>query len=177
MESAFIAEVIHPQTDQPVDAGQLGELVLTNLGRTGSPLVRYRTGDLVKADRSFHTPSEEAMPCVCGRFELALQGGILGRVDDMVIVRGVNVYPSAVEDVLRACGQVGEYQVRVSRSGPLAELSLLIEPDDQCTDVPGLVSRIHKSFQNALALRVAVEAVPVGSLPRFEMKAKRWVMS
>src|SRR5205807_184420 len=96
MENAYIAEVIDPATGKAVNAGQSGELVLTTLGRTGSPLLRYRTGDLVKTTLD--------TVCACGRSELALDGGILGRTDDMVIVRGVNIYPSAVEEVIRACG-------------------------------------------------------------------------
>jgi phenylacetate-CoA ligase len=176
MESGFLAEVIDAATGQAAEPGQTGELVLTNLGRTGSPLLRYRTGDLVRAGQSFHRPSD-TQSCHCGRHDLVLEGGILGRVDDMVIVRGVNVYPSAVEDVLRACGGVAEYQVKVRRSGPLAELVVMVEPEGAGADVPGLIARIQQGFQNAFALRVSVQAVPSGSLPRFEMKSKRWTVS
>src|ERR1700722_18476919 len=105
IESAYYAELIDPATGKAVPAGQMGELVLTTLGRTGSPLLRYRTGDLARAD---------SQPCVCGRSDLALIGGILGRTDDMIVVRGVNVYPSAVEEIIRAADEVLEYQVRVS---------------------------------------------------------------
>ena len=166
IESAYYAEVIDSATGKPLPAGQLGELVLTTLGRTGSPLLRYRTGDLVKAD---------SQPCSCGRCDLALIGGILGRTDDMIVVRGVNVYPSAVEEIIRATDAVLEYQVRVSTMQALTELSLQIEPKPECIDVPGLVGKLEKSFQTQFALRVTVTALPCGSLPRFEMKAKRWV--
>src|SRR4051794_16185182 len=88
LENDYIAEVIDPETMQPVEAGQIGELVLTNLGRRGSPLVRYRTGDLVRVD---------PQPCVCGSRFARLDGGILGRCDDMIHLRGNNVYPSALE--------------------------------------------------------------------------------
>ncbi len=166
IESAYYAEVIDPATGKSLPAGQLGELVLTTLGRTGSPLLRYRTGDLVKADSQL---------CPCGRCDLALIGGILGRTDDMIVVRGVNVYPNAVEEIIRATDAVLEYQVRVSTVQALTELSLQIEPKPECADVAGLVSKLEKSFQTQFALRVPVTAMPCGSLPRFEMKAKRWV--
>jgi len=168
LEPAYFAEVIDPVTAQPVAPGQRGELVLTTLGRTGSPLLRYRTGDLVK-------PAIRHHPCACGRHTFALEGGILGRTDDMVIVRGVNVFPSAIEDIIRACGDVAEYQVTVSNARSLTELSVQIEPTPGCPDSPALVKRLEKSFEDAFALRVPVKTVPAGTLPRFEMKAKRWV--
>jgi phenylacetate-CoA ligase len=179
MESGFVAEVIDPVTSRVVGSGEPGELVLTNLGRTGSPLIRYRTGDLVKA--APRAGGEEASaacdaPCACGRSDVVLAGGILGRVDDMVIVRGVNVYPSAVEHLLRACGGIAEYQVKVTRSGALTELEVVIEPDPSCQDVPALRARVRKSFQQAFALRIPLQTAPRGTLPRFEMKAKRWLV-
>src|SRR4029079_14450738 len=122
--------------------GEVGELVLTNLGRIGSPLLRFRTGDLVKPERNWAEPNESAAPCQCGRSDLVLEGGILGRVDDMVIIRGVNVYPTAVEDLLHSCGGIAEYQVRITRSGPLKELSLFIEPETGWTDQDGLLKRV-----------------------------------
>lgn len=169
IESAYFAEVIDPISGQP---SSNGELVLTNLTRTGSPLLRYRTGDLVKlATRN----SERGTPCVCGRHELALEGGILGRVDDMVIVRGVNVYPTAIEEILRGFREIAEYRVHVSHVQSLVELRLEIEPVPGWADVAGLIGRIGKAFETSLALRVPVVAVPTGALPRFEMKAQRWV--
>ena len=163
MESAYFAEIIEPGGTKPVAPGQPGELVLTTLGRIGSPLLRYRTGDLVKA----------AAPCGCGRQELALDGGILGRTDDMLFVRGVNIYPGAVEEIIRTTGEVAEFRVRVSTRQALAELRVEIEAATGCGDVAGLVARLEKEFQRQFALRVPVTAVK--ELPRFEMKAKRWV--
>jgi phenylacetate-CoA ligase len=168
IESAYYAELIDPATRKSVPTGTLGELVLTTLGRTGSPLLRYRTGDLARSD---------SQPCACGRNDLALIGGILGRTDDMIVVRGVNVYPSAVEEIIRATDDVLEYQMRVSTENSLTELSLFIEPKPACGGVADLVGRLEKSFQTQFALRVPVTAVPNGSLPRFEMKARRWVKS
>ena len=167
LESAYIAEIIDPATGAHLPAGETGELVLTNLGRLGSPLLRYRTGDLVKS--SLDTI------CECGRSELALEGGILGRTDDMVCVRGVNVYPGAVEEIVRAQGGVAEYQVKVSTTETLAQLALKVEALPEVTDTAGLVRALESGLQAALNLRVPVTLVPAWSLPRFEMKAKRWV--
>ena len=173
LEPTYFAEVIDPVTAKPVAPGQRGELVLTTLERTGSPLLRYRTGDLVKP---VHPPSIlDRHPCECGRHTLALEGGILGRTDDMVIVRGVNVFPSAIEDIILACGEVAEYQVTVNNTRALTELSIQIEPTLSCPESSALAKRLEKSFEDAFALRVPVKTAPAGTLPRFEMKAKRWV--
>jgi phenylacetate-CoA ligase len=165
LEEAYLPEIIDPETAEPVAAGGTGELVLTTLGRHGSPLIRYRTGDLVTAAES---------PCRCGHLDLALHGGILGRADDMVVVRGVNVYPSAVEEILRSAGGVAEYRVRISRNDALVEMSVEVEPDGE--DDNGLPKRLANLFQESLALRVPVKIVEPGALPRFELKAKRWMV-
>lgn len=167
LESDFIAEVIDPQTGQAVASGQTGELVLTNLGRLGSPVLRYRTSDLVKR--------AESLVCVCGSHEMALQGGILGRTDDMVTVRGVNLYPAAVEEIVRSCQGVGEYRVVFEKRRELAEVALEVEPSVDCQDCSTLGERLRKMLGIAFPLRIPVSVVPAGSLPRFEMKAKRWV--
>ena len=166
MESAYIAEVISTFDGRSVPPGGTGELVLTNLGRTGSPILRYRTGDLVERSAE--------CPCACGRYELALEGGILGRTDDMVVVRGVNVYPSAVEDVLRTFG-VAEYRVEIRTERALPELSIQVEPIPGHTDGAGLAHQIEAALNNAFSLRIPVSCVHSGELPRFEMKARRWV--
>ena len=166
IESAYVAEIVDPATGAAIEAGHIGELVLTTLGRTGSPLVRYRTGDLVK--RSLDTV------CECGSSDLALEGGILGRTDDMVVVRGVNIYPTAVEEIVRSVGGITEYQVNVNTSSPLAELRMKIEATPDCTDVAALISRLQQAFETAFSLRIPVTSVPPGALPRFESKAKRW---
>jgi phenylacetate-CoA ligase len=167
LEPGYLPEIIDPATGGGIPDGKMGELVLTTLGRAGSPLVRYRTGDLVKA--------AAANKCACGRSQLALEGGILGRVDDMLIIRGVNVYPTAVEEIVRQFPEIAEYQVCVSAAHTLAELSVRIEPIAGCANVDGLVHRLQRAFQSTFALRVPVAAVPAGSLPRFEMKARRWI--
>lgn len=169
MENAYIAEIIDPATGQHVPAGDAGELVLTTLGRLGSPLIRYRTGDLVRS-------SPDTL-CECGRSELALEGGILGRTDDMVCIRGVNVYPSAIEEILRTQGGVAEYRVHVKRSEALSELAIEAEPESSVPDAHAFAARLEAALQTTLNLRIPVSAVAPGSLPRFEMKAKRWVQS
>ena len=115
IESAYLAEVIDPATGKPAASG---ELILTTLTRAGSPLLRYRTGDLVRREGG-------SAKCECGRSSLRLVGGILGRGDDMVIVRGVNVYPSAVEGILRRFADVAEYQVHVSKTAALCERAVV----------------------------------------------------
>ncbi len=171
IEPAFYAEIVDMQSGATASPGARGELVLTTLGRAGSPLLRYRTGDLVKAQLR---PAGE--PCACGRHTLALEGGILGRVDDMIVVRGVNVYPTAVESIVRDFPEITEYRVRVTQLQSLTELKLEIEPASDCTDTKALVQRLQKAFQESLALRVPIEVAASGTLPRYELKAKRWVV-
>ena len=165
LEDDYIAEVIDPATTQPVPPGQVGELVVTNLHRWGSPVIRYRTGDLVRVDPK---------PCPCGRTWLRLDGGILGRTDDMISIRGNNFYPSALENVLRRFTEVVEYRVEVDASAPLAELRVEIE----VSPAGGLVGaefaqRVAAAIRNELLFRAEVIAAPPGSLPRYEMKAQR----
>lgn len=164
IEEAYIPEVIDPATERLLERGASGELVLTTLGRTGSPLIRYRTGDLVRTSRD--------PVCRCGRSDLALEGGILGRTDEMVVVRGVNIFPSAVEEIIRHCGGVAEYRVHITKAGALTELTIEFEPDAGAIDASALAAKVESAFQQMLSLRVTVR--PVKMLPRFEMKAKRW---
>jgi phenylacetate-CoA ligase len=110
-----------------------------------------------------------------GRHEMALKGGILGRVDDMVLVRGVNLYPAAVENLLLSLPEVAVYQVEVDSRGPMAELNLRIEPLSLAGDDSDLAGRVQSKFRAAFNLRVPVIVCPPGSLPRGEMKSQRWV--
>ncbi len=171
IEAAYYAEVIDPATGQPATRG---ELILTTLTRTGSPLLRYRTGDLVQC-RS-RPAGGRMQACECGRFDLALEGGILGRVDDMIIVRGVNIYPSAVEEIIRGFAEVAEYRVQVSAAQALTELRVEIEPVAGAATTE-LAAQLERKFHQAFALRIPVSVVAAGTLPRFEMKAMRWVMA
>jgi phenylacetate-CoA ligase len=165
LELAYIPEVVDSQSLEPVAPGGTGELVLTNLGRTVSPLLRYRTGDMVRR--------AAAERCPCGSYELALEGGILARSDEMVVVRGVNLYPSAVEEVVRACG-VAEFRVETYTERELKEMSVEVEPAGP-GDTASLCHRVTHALQSAFGLRVTVSCVTPGTLPRFEAKARRWV--
>jgi phenylacetate-CoA ligase len=152
----YFAEVLVPGGVEPVREGEPGELVLTPLGRSDWPLIRYRTGDLVRArcDESG---------------QLWLEEGILGRVDDMQVVRGVNVYPSAVDALVRSLEGVGEYRVVLSTRGALTEMRLEVEGE------AAVAGELESLFEQRLCLRIPVRAVGAGTLPQFEMKARRWV--
>lgn len=167
IETSYLAEVVDPATGAPVGPGGAGELVLTTLGRIGSPLLRYRTGDGVRR--------AAGGVCSCGRSELALEGGILGRTDDMVLVRGVNVYPAAVEEVVRRMPEIAEYRVEVSGARGLAEMRVEIECAAEVAGAEAVARRLEDELRATFNLRVPVKAMPAGALPRFEMKAKRWI--
>lgn len=173
IETGHLAEIVNPVTGSPASEGECGELILTPLGRTGSPLIRYRTGDLVQKEE--RPVAEGYLPCSCGRFELALPGGILGRTDDMIVVRGVNVYPSAVEEIVRQQAEVVEFRVNVAEIHSLVELSVDIELTGGQTDAAAVAHKLAKDFQTHFALRIPVQVVETGSLPKFEMKSRRWV--
>jgi phenylacetate-CoA ligase len=160
-ESDFIMEVLDPTTLAPASEG---ELVLTNLGRTGSPVVRYRTGDRVRL-----APA----PCVCGRTFRRLEGGILGRLDDMLIIRGVNVFPSAIEGIVRRFPAIDEFQIEVFRDGELDEARVLIEAHEG--DGRALCGLVQEALRASLGLRLEVAPAAPRALPRFELKARRVV--
>jgi phenylacetate-CoA ligase len=165
MEADFLPEIVDPHSGEPVPDGGAGELVLTNLGRSASPVIRYRTGDIVQP--------APAGRCVCGSHELALEGGILARRDDMVVIRGVNVYPSAVDDVLRASGGVLEYRVEILTVRSMIEIRIDVELDPAAGE--SSAHHLERALRDSFGLRIPVRIVPTGALPRFEMKAKRWV--
>jgi phenylacetate-CoA ligase len=166
-EAEFIAEVLDLRTGEEVEDGQTGELVLTNLGRTASPAIRYRTGDLV---------IRRSEPCACGRTWARLAGGILGRADDMVNIRGVNVYPVGIESVVRRLPEVVEFRSVVSRQGSMRSLRREIEVAPEFEDSNAVASRVAYHLREALGLSVNVLVVESGTLPRFEMKANRFVV-
>lgn len=167
-EREFIAEVIDPKSGAAVREGERGELVITNLGRIGSPVIRYRTGDLVQ-------PSYQ--PCLCGRPFMLLQGGVLGRDDDMMVVRGVNVFPSAVENVMREFPEIEEFRVDAVQREALLELKLTLEPRPEYASFTGLEEKVTQRFRESIGLRPQVEMVSPGTLPRFELKARRFFKS
>ena len=163
-ESEFICEVLDPDTGQP---GQEGELVITNLGRWGMPVIRYRTGDRVR----WHAAGR----CACGRTYRKLAGGVIGRLDDVLIIRGVNIYPSTIESLVRQFGQIGEYAVEVTRQGVMDELVVRVEVDGDGDAVGGaeLTAPVERALHAHLGIRARVEVTAPGALPRFELKARR----
>jgi phenylacetate-CoA ligase len=168
-ELEFVAEVLEPETGRPVAAGEVGELTLTNLGRWGAPVLRYRSGDRVRLATG---------ACPCGRTFARLEGGILGRVDDMLVVRGVNVFPSALEGIVRGFGVVDEFQIEVFRRGALDEVRLVLEIDGNVRPAESIretVDRVAAAVRRDLGIRIEVTAVPARTLPRYELKARRVV--
>ncbi len=158
-EAEFIAEVLDPVTGRPCAEGESGELIVTNLGRAGWPAIRYRTGDIVTVG---------TRSCRCGRTFLMLPGGIVGRTDDLIVLRGVNIYPSAVEAIVRTF-EVGEFRLVRTRNGALEELTVEVEASDTAAE------RLAMAFRERLAVRIPTRAVAAGSLPRWELKARRLV--
>jgi phenylacetate-CoA ligase len=167
-ESEFIAEVIDPATGGPAPGGD-GELVLTNLGREGSPVVRYRTGDRVRLIQE---------RCECGRTFGRLEGGILGRADDMLIVRGVNVFPSVIEDVVRQFACVDEFRIELHRRSEMLDVRVLVEIDAErhgAGQVTLTLAELRRRLRAACGIRIDAEAAAAGTLPRWELKARRVV--
>jgi phenylacetate-CoA ligase len=169
IEDHFIEETLEYDSDRPVPYGERAERVVTSLGRGFIPLIRYRTNDLVV--KVPHTA------CRCGRTGDIYQGGIQGRWDDMKLVRGTNVYPRAVESIVRECAAVDEFQILLTKEGVADEIWVLVElkpgRDDHWHE---LRQRLHRDLAEAHeGLRFRVELAPPNSLPRFELKAKRLV--
>jgi phenylacetate-CoA ligase len=164
LETECIAEILDPASQQPVPDGSQGELVVTNLGRTGSPLFRYRTGDLVVADTD---------PCPCGRHLLRLKGGILGRLDDMVTIRGNNVFPSSIEGILREFPEIAEYRIDVETRRAMHHIKITIEPHGG-TQVAPLLEDVGRAIRDRLHFQAEIIESPPGALPRFELKSRRF---
>jgi phenylacetate-CoA ligase len=169
-EERYLCEVLDPSTLEAVPDGQRGELVVTTLGRSASPAIRYRTGDMVV---------RQSAACPCGRTWARLAGGILARADDMVNVRGVNVYPAAIESVVRRFPEVVEFRSTVSENGALRSLSVEIELLARAASADhaqAIAARVSLGLREALGLSVPVQVVAPDTLPRFEMKARRFVV-
>ncbi|MHB8732445.1 MAG: phenylacetate--CoA ligase family protein [bacterium] len=167
-ESEFIPEVIDPATGLPEPGGE-GELVLTNLGREGSPVIRYRTGDRVRLvlDR-----------CACGRTFGRLAGGILGRADDMLVVRGINVFPSVIEDAVRQFECVDEFRIEVRRQREMLDLRVIVEIDGDryaADQITLTLADLRRRLRAACGIRIDADAAAAGTLPRWELKARRVV--
>jgi phenylacetate-CoA ligase len=158
-EAEFIAEFVSVETGLAAEEGELADLILSALGRAGAPIIRYRTGDLVR-------------PVWRGdganRFVL-LDGGVLGRADDMVIVRGMNIYPTAIEQIMHSFPEVVEYRVTARNQGAMDEL--IVEVEDHLQQPDRIADELHLK----LGLKVEVHCVTAMSLPRFEGKGRRFI--
>ncbi len=187
LETECIAEIIDPESghvfsadgcwpmadgrqSQPSSPPIRGELVITNLGRIGSPMIRYRTGDIVELD---------PLPCPCGRNLMRLKGGILGRIDDMLTIRGNNVFPTAIEAILREFPEVLEFQFHIVTRDSMPQLQIEIEttmgiPDaEEIDEFHAMIDRIESAIHDRLHFCPEVIPVPPDSLPRSEMKSRR----
>ena len=165
----MLVEVIDPETEQHVPDGQKGELVVTMLRKEAFPLVRYRIKDIT---------SIIAEPCKCGRTSIRLSR-FTGRTDDMLIIRGINVFPSQVEHTLLQIPELGSsYMIIVDRIGALDQMTLQVEikPEafsDKVEDIEKLKKKVEYEMKKYLNIAVKVELKETGSLPRFEGKSKR----
>ncbi len=170
-EDAYIVEIINPETGDVLEDGQEGEVVLTNLVRRGTPMLRYRTRDL-----AFLHPE----PCPCGRTHRRLSR-ILGRTDDMLIINGVNVFPSQIEEKIMQIPEVAtNYQIYVDKKGELDRLTVRVEIYPKlflggASELESLRARIREELRSSIVINAVVELHEPGSLPVFEGKAKRVV--
>jgi len=164
-ESEFIIEVINPNTGEYAPEGEVGEMVLTNLGRSCSPTIRFRTRDLVRLKRS---------ACQCGRTFRMLDGGVLGRSDDMIIIRGINIFPPKVGEIVEGHLVVGEEYQMVAYSEKGGEFKVMVELLEGRNEEE-VVKAIREDLRQRFEIRMDVEVVPAGILPRSEYKSKRFV--
>ena len=167
IEDHYVEEVVDPETDRPVPQGEMGERVVTSFGRGFIPVIRYRTRDFV-----VRVP---ATNCRCGRTFDLYEGGIRGRVDDMKLVRGTNVYPRAVEAIVREHPDIDEFQIHLyTAEGIRDEIEVLCEIPDPDADADATLNALGRELADAHeGLRFEVNRTEVGTLPRFELKAKR----
>ncbi len=169
IEDHYIEEVLDPDTGEPVPYGEMGERVVTSFGRGFIPVLRYRTRDFV-----VKVPGAS---CRCGRTFDLYEGGIRGRVDDMKLVRGTNVYPRAVEAIIREHPEVDEFQIHLfTAEGRRDEIEVLVEIPGESIDAAAVLRALGKELADAHEnLRFGVRQAENGSLPRFELKAKRLI--
>lgn len=168
IESMFLAEVIDPKTGKWVEPGEAGELILSNLCCESMPLIRWRMGDIVKFDYK---------KCDCGRTFLRLEGGIIGRADDMFQFGGVNIFPSAIENFIRGIKAFSnEYQIVVPKMGTGKRMKIRVEPASESISEEELKKAIREFveiYKYRVGVTADVEITKIGELPRFEQKAKR----
>ncbi|MFQ5850592.1 MAG: phenylacetate--CoA ligase family protein [Candidatus Binatia bacterium] len=166
IEGFFLMEFLEPETMQPAQPGQLSRLVVTALEKYAQPVIRFDVKDLVR-------PSDR--PCPCGRTFRWVEGGIMGRADDLIKLRGVLFSPQAVEDVVRSFDRLTEYRIIVSRAGPLDEVTLKAETRSQERSNEGLLQDLELALRLKTHLRFRVELCPPGTFPKEEIKTKRLI--
>ena len=164
IEHAFIAEVIDPNTQKKLSLGSIGELVLSSIGRAGCPLLRYRTGDIVQLNHQ---------KCACGFKGQSLMGGILSRADEMIFLKGNNIYPSALQNKLHAIEGIVDFRITFYKTE--ANPQLLFEVETLQTDAESIKDMVEKMIQTAFLFKPVIKIVPNGTLPRQEMKSKRFI--
>jgi phenylacetate-CoA ligase len=163
MEDQYVVEVLDPDNFEPVRPGHVGVLVVSNLYSEAQPILRYVMGDLVRLTRG---------SCSCGRTHARAIGGLLGRADDLVTIRGLQFFPSAIEDAVRALpGVSDEFRIEVTRERELDQMRIIIEPAGACNN--DFNDALSRRLQAALGISVEVLLVPAGSMPRTQAKAKR----
>lgn len=165
-EDSVICEILDPETGEAVAPGEVGELVFTDVVSKGAPLLRYKVNDLTRIDDT---------KCECGRTLARIPDGILGRADDMLIVRAANVYPSAIDEIVKAFPDVADYQVIIDRPKDLDTMTLRVEKARKLSDdeLKTLIGGIDDRMKMAFGSRAEIEVLEQGELPTFVYKAKR----
>ncbi len=170
-EDHFLAEIINPETGEPLPEGTKGELVFTCLDKEAFPLLRYRTRDICVLSRK---------PCSCGRTHIRMQKP-MGRSDDMMIIRGVNVFPSQIEAVLLAEGFSENYQIKLGRSNNSDTFDVYVELrpeqfDDSVKNITAMEKALANAMRNMIGIGPSVHLVPPKTIARSEGKAKRVIV-
>jgi phenylacetate-CoA ligase len=170
IENMFLPEIVDPESSKLLEPGKQGELVLSNLSTESMPLIRYRMGDIAKINYD---------RCDCGRTFALMDGGVLGRVDDMIIFAGVNIYPSVLERLIRGFKQFSsEYQIIVPEMGSGKRLKIRVEPRSEALgkkDLEKASAKLVEEIKWKVKVTPEIEIARMGSLPRFELKARRVV--
>ena len=164
IENAFIAEVIDPNTQKKLSLDSIGELVLSSIGRAGCPLLRYRTGDIVHLNHQ---------KCACGFNGQSLKGGILSRTDEMIFLKGNNIYPSALQNMLHSIERILDFRITFYKTE--GNPHLLFEIETLQTDSESIKNMLEKMIQTAFLFKPVIKIVPTGTLPIQEMKSKRFI--
>ncbi len=164
IENAFIAEVIDPNTQKKLSLDSIGELVLSSIGRAGCPLLRYRTGDIVQLNHQ---------KCACGFNGQSLKGGILTRADEMIFLKGNNIYPSALQNMIHSIEKILDFRITFYKTE--GNPHLLFEIETLQTDSESIKNMLEKMIQTAFLFKPFIKIVPTGTLSTQEMKSKRFI--